>query len=315
MPGVAQLNSRIATRYASLFVCMVVAACGRAPTQSKPGGPSTVHSMIGTEPGTERDDNGLTMKLVWCPPGTVVMENITIEYQNVAGESLPVPGKAPGITRVNAVLTHGYWIGKYEVTQSEWKQVMHSEPWKEQQNASEGPNFPATFISWNDAVDFCTRLTAQEHTSGRLASRWEYSLPTEAQWERACRAGTETRFSFGDDEADLGQYAWFSGNAAKAGESYAHPIGQKKSNPWGLFDMHGNVYEWCRDTYSADLPGGRDPEVNRNVEPNVTRRVHRGGGWGTPATGCSSAIRYDHSPLARVDSLGFRVALSASGSK
>jgi formylglycine-generating enzyme required for sulfatase activity len=240
------------------------------------------------------------------------MQNIIVEYKLIGGETLPVPGKSPKIVPVEAVLTRGYWLAKYEVTQSEWKQVMHSEPWRGQENTEEGATCPATFVSWNDVVAFCKKLTVLERRSGRLPDGWEYRLFTEAQWEHACRAGTDTTFSFGDDDSDLGQFAWFSGNAAKAGERYAHPVGQKMANPWGIFDMHGNVYEWCRDTYAADLPGGRDPEVDLNIEPNVTRRVHRGRGWGAPASGCTSAIRYNHSPLARVDSLGFRVALIPS---
>lgn len=314
------LNPRSAIRSASLFALVLVAGCDGAPKESKSdrsdtGHAPAAHAIVGLEAGQVRDDNSLKMKLVWCPPGPITMENIKIEYQNTGGETLPVPGQSPEIVPVKVVLTRGYWIGKYEITQSEWKQVMQSEPWKGQENTKEGADFPATFVSWNDAVDFCAKFSAREATAGRLPGGWEYRLPTEAQWERACRAGTETKFSFGDDQSKLGRYAWFRGNAAKIGERYAHQIGQKTANRWGIFDMHGNVYEWCRDTHTEDLPGGRDPEVNRNEEPDVTRRVHRGGGWGAPAGGCSSAQRYDHSPLARVDSLGFRVALSRSAER
>ncbi len=273
---------------------------------------SVAESAVGTEAGQIRDDNSLKLPLAWCPAGTVTMQNVIVEYQNIGGETLPVPDKPPKIVPVNAVLTRGYWIGKYEITQFEWKQVMKSETWKGQENTQENATCPATFVSWNDAVAFCTELTRLERRAGRLPRGWEYGLPSEAQWEHACRAGTETKFCFGDDDSNLGQYAWFSGNAAKVGERYAHAVGQKQANAWGICDMHGNVYEWCRDTYTEHLPGGRDPEVNLNIEQNVTRRVHRGGGWGAPANGCRSAVRYDHSPLARVDSLGFRVALIPS---
>jgi len=132
-------------------------------------------------------------------------------------------------------------------------------------------------------------------------------LPTEAQWEYACRAGTATRFSFGDDESALADYGWFGGNVG--GEQYAHGVGQKRANPWGLYDMHGNVGEWCRDWYEATLSGGNDPE--RSV--GGSSRVLRGGGWVGPARHCRSAIRGKRPPANRDPYLGFRVALNPSG--
>ncbi len=129
-------------------------------------------------------------------------------------------------------LKKGYWLGKFEVTQFEWKQVMQTEPWKGQKFTKEGADYPATFVSWDDATDFCSKLTEQERQAGRLSNDWAYMLPTEAQWERACRARTETRFSFGDDQSKLGEYAWYGVNAFDAGEQYAHRVGQKKANPW-----------------------------------------------------------------------------------
>src|SRR5437762_9291015 len=104
-------------------------------------------------------------------------------------------------------------------------------------------------MSWNrptKSVEFCRKFTQDERDAGRLPETWEYTLPTEAQWERACRAGSESRYCFGDDPAKLGDYAWIRGNASEAGERYAHRVGRKKPNNWGLHDMHGNVWEWCR---------------------------------------------------------------------
>jgi formylglycine-generating enzyme required for sulfatase activity len=154
-------------------------------------------------------------------------------------------------------------------------------------------------------------LTEQERLAGRLPSEWEYTLPTEAQWERACRARTETKFNFGDDESKLGDYAWFRDNAFKAGEPYAHRVGQKTANPWGLCDMHGNVWEWCRDIYTEKLPGGRDPEVKRAGKTGRSNQVIRGASWGDGAGYCRSAFRLRDSPGDRNGILGFRVALSA----
>jgi formylglycine-generating enzyme required for sulfatase activity len=122
-------------------------------------------------------------------------------------------------------------------------------------------------------------MTNLERAAGRLPAGWEYTLPTEAQWERACRARTETRFSFGDDESNLGDYAWFEDNAWNAGEEFAHRVGLKKANPWGLHDMYGNVNEWCRDYFAEKLPGGRDPEVTADGK----YRIFRSGGFGATA--------------------------------
>jgi formylglycine-generating enzyme required for sulfatase activity len=267
------------------------------------------------------------MKLVWCPPGFVTMEQVqlvkdaattpvettekTDDDDVVIGEPVPEPipaTRAPThITPVKALVTRGYWLGKYEVSQSEWRQVMATEPWKGKNFTNEGDDFPATFVRWVDAMEFCRNLTERERNAGRLTDGGEYTLPTEAQWERACRARTESRFNFGDDESKLGEYAWFGGNPTLAGELYAHRIGLKKPNPWGLHDMHGNVWEWCRDYYAEKLPGGRDPEVTEKA----SYRVLRGGGWSNVASDTRSARRGWNSPDHRGDNSGFRVARSS----
>ncbi len=260
-----------------------------------------------TTPNEIRDDNGLELKLVWCPPGSVTMESV-----EVITESVPALLSTLKITPVKAVLKQGYWLGQYEVTQSQWKAVMKSEPWKSNPLLTKDrADSPATYVSWADAVEFCRRLTEHERGAGRLSNDWEYTLPTEAQWERACRAGTETSFSFGDDESKLGEYAWFYDNAANAvGEQYAHRVGQKKANPWGLCDMHGNVWEWCRDVYTQKLPGGRDPEVMPDEKTQESHRVRRGGGWGDLAALCRAALRGSDGPSSTNFDLGLRVALS-----
>ena len=113
--------------------------------------------------------------------------------------------------QVMAILTKGFWLGQHEVTQSEWRHVMRSMPWSGKQNIQEGDNYPATYVSWPDATSFCKKLTDAEHEAGRLAPRWAYTLPTEAQWEDACRAGKTSIFSFGDDPSVLSRYAWWGG--------------------------------------------------------------------------------------------------------
>jgi formylglycine-generating enzyme required for sulfatase activity len=267
--------------------------------------------MIGKEAGQVRDDNTLKMKLVWCAPGSFNMESV--EYIERNGEKLEI--RKP----VRTIITKGFWLGKFEVTQQEWKGVMNgvmnSEPWKDQPGVREGHDFPATYISWNDATDFCRKLTEQERVAGRLTNTWEYTLPNEAQWERACRARTDSDFSFGDDAAQLGEYAWFLDNARNAGEDFAHRVGQKKPNAWGLFDTHGNVREWCRDVFADDPPGGIDPEVTAEdqrafrVQGKVFR-VDRGGDWSSYAEYCRSSRRALFNAVDRRKDRGFRVALS-----
>jgi len=135
-----------------------------------------------------------------------------------------------------------------------------------------------------------------------------YRLPTEAEWEYACRAGTATRYSFGDDEARLGEFCWFDGNS----DDRTHEVGQKGANGIGLHDMHGNVWEWCWDWYAADYY--KEPPVDDPRGPSqATSRVIRGGGWGRDPRSVRSAYRYGCAPGNRLNDLGFRVARVQSG--
>ena len=285
-----------------LALCLVAVVTVVLLAQARPDEPSikraaTADPMRGKEPGEVRDDNGLKMKLVWCPPGKFKMGSPKSEKDRSEDEG-----------QVDVTLTQGFWLGKFELTQAEWKQLMGTEPWKGKRYTKEGPDFPATWVDWNDAIGFCRKLTKQERQAGRLPDDWEYMLPTEAQWERGCRAQTETTFSFGDDESKLDDYAWFAANAGAAGENYAHQVGQKKPNPWGLCDMHGNVWEWCRDIY-AEVPGGRDPEVKPDEKTRGWGRVFRGGSWFYSSYSCRSAHRYGGLPHNRHCNVGFRPAL------
>jgi len=223
---------------------------------------------------------GGTLKLI--PAGTFTMGQVEINAD----------------TRPHQVtLTNPYYIGIHEVTNAQWKRVMGSVPskWKDDVRPVEG-------VCWEDTVEFCRRLSAlpEEKSSGRV-----YRLPTEAEWEYACRAGTTTVFSFGDDELRLRGFGWFDGNS----ENQTHPVGQKAPNAWGLFDMHGNVWEWCSDWYGA-YPSG-DATDPKGL-PDASFRVRRGGGWLFTAGSCRSAYRHGHDPSLRSDSLGFRIALSPS---
>jgi formylglycine-generating enzyme required for sulfatase activity len=172
-------------------------------------------------------------------------------------------------------------------------------------NASsyKGPQIPVVQVSWDEAVEFCRKLSSlpEEKSAGR-----EYRLPTEAEWEYACRAGSTTEYSFSDGDSRLDEYAWFTKNSNKT----THPVGQKCPNGWGLYDMHGNVWEWCEDWHGDYRRGS----VTDPVGPSLASdRVYRGGGWNSSARGCRSAFRRSYTPDNRYGYLGFRVVLIPSG--
>jgi formylglycine-generating enzyme required for sulfatase activity len=191
-----------------------------------------------------------------------------------------------------------FYLGVCEVTQQQYEKVMGTRPWQGEEYVKEGPDYPAVYVSHDDAVEFCRRLSKQE--------RVEYRLPTEAEWEYACRGGTTTAYSIGDDAARLGQYAWYDKNAWNIGERYAHGVGQKRPNPWGLYDMHGNAWEWCQDWYG---PYGSQKVVSDPAGPaEGGRRVLRGGSFSHPSSLVRSANRSYNRPVNRFDLYGFRAA-------
>ena len=219
--------------------------------------------------------NSIGMKLKLIPAGKFTMGD--------GSEAHPV------------TLTMPFYLGIYAVTQEEYQRVMGINPSK-----FKGARNPVENVSWDDAVEFCRKLSAmpEEKKAGRV-----YRLPTEAEWEYACRAGSETAYSFGNDE-ELGEYAWYEGNSAER----PHPVGQKKPNAWGLYDMHGNVWEWCNDRY-GDYPKGAASDPTGANEGSD--RVIRGGCWYNKAAGGCRSVRRDlYAPGNTYNSLGFRVALS-----
>ncbi len=195
-------------------------------------------------------------------------------------------------------LTRAFYMGVHEVTQEQYERVMGTNP-----SNFKGASNPVEQVYWKDAVQFCQRLSAlpEEKAAGRV-----YRLPTEAEWEYACRAGSQTRYIFGDGESDLVQHAWLDNNS----DSKTHPVGKKKPNAWGLYDMHGNVWEWCSDWY-GDYPSGAvcDPTGPQTG----SLRVLRGGGWSSGAARCRSASRSWAYPSARFNYYGFRLVLSPPG--
>ena len=230
---------------------------------------------------------GATMEFVWIEPGTFTMGSPDSELERGLDE-----GPQHEVT-----ISRGFYLGKYEITQAQWEAVMGTTPWSGQDFVQANPNHPAVYISWEDVQELIARLN--EAAGGEV-----YRFPSEAEWEYACRAGTTTRWSFGDDESRLGEYAWYYDNAWSAGLQYAQPVGTKLPNPWGLFDMHGNVWEWCQDwlgEYTSD--NQTDPTGPAAGSTRVVRGVH----FGHYARNTRSAYRYYYSPSSRNGRIGARL--------
>jgi sulfatase modifying factor 1 len=257
-----------------------------------PWPPETL-AFAGKKAGEEWSENGLSMNFCWCPAGTFVMGSPKDEKEREFNRTSE--------DQLEATLTKGFWLGKYELTQGQWESVMGTDllqqadgawvqiHWEnknegyydtwwdmnrlklraqrrarrpEEQNYGEGPSYPMYFVNHLEATDFCLKLTARERRAGRLPPGWEYRLPTEAQWEYACRAGTKTATAFGDRlssrQADFDGSLPYNGAAQGPKLDRMQPVGSYQSNGWGLCDMHGNAWEWCRD-WDGQRPGGRIP--------------------------------------------------------
>lgn len=260
--------------------------------------------------------NSIGMKLVLIPEGTFQMGSPPNEKGSLDDER-----------QHEVTLTRDYYLGAFEVTQSQYEKVMGKNPsFFQGKNIEQripakinpetgrtieeakifpvdSANHPAEGVSWDDAVEFCKRLSAlpDEKTAGRV-----YRLPTEAEWEYACRAGSKTAFCFGDEPDLLKEYAWFS----DISDSKTHPVGEKKPNVWGLYDMHGNVLEWCADIYSEYPKVAVKDPAGSFERSNL--RVTRGGYRGSGAIDCRSASRKRSPSGYRFSGLGFRVALSST---
>ena len=245
------------------------------PKRTAPGGAQPPKSRGRLSPGQKRTFAGFEM--IWCPPGEFLMGSPAREANRDDDERChPV------------VLSRGFWLGKYPVTQEQWELVMGSNP----SRFTADPRLPVERVSWNDCQDFLRYLNAD--------GAGEFRLPTEAEWEYACRAGSATAYCFGDDAAQLGHYAWYSDNA----NGQTAPLGQLKPNAWNLHDMHGNVCEWCQDWYGV-YP---DDTITDPSGPGSSRyRVLRGGTWYGGGGECRSASRGNGPAGFQDDQTGLRL--------
>jgi formylglycine-generating enzyme len=285
---------------AAMFVALLMVGCGEddtatsAPEPSREPSPAPVNLSTSAVEGKPFAIADLSMDMLWVKPGTFEMGSPNTEV-----------GRGKNETRHTVTLTEGYWLGKHEVTQSQWGKVMGSNP-----SRYKGGDRPVETVSWTEVTSFCAKLTASERAAGRLPAGMTYQLPTEAQWEYACRAGTKTAFSFGDElTAKDANYAY---DGFGTGLQRTSDVGEYPANGWGFHDMHGNVWEWCQDWY-GDYPRGavRDP-----VGPAVgSTRVRRGGSWNSTAIHARSANRSRVVPAAGGFSLGFRLSLRPPASK
>jgi formylglycine-generating enzyme required for sulfatase activity len=253
----------------------------------------SLERLLSLQPG-ETITNSLGMILLWIKPGEFQMGSPSNEPERDLIE-LQHPVR----------LTRGFWLGNTEVTQGAWEALtgvgvaaQRDKMNKELPLRGEGKQYPIYYVTWEEAMDFCRRLTELERGEGRLPDGCVYTLPTEAQWEYACRAGTTTPYA-----GNIELLAWYSSNS----NGSTQPVATKRPNPWGLFDMHGNVWEWCLDWYSEYAPG---QAVDPRGPASGTSHVGRGGAWSYRASVCRSAVRLKLAANFRSNLVGFRVALA-----
>jgi len=214
---------------------------------------------------------------------------IAADMVTIPSGSFRMGGAGDDEKPIHNVQIKSFKMGKYEVTQAQWKGVMGSNP-----SNFRGDNRPVEQVSWNDIQSFLGKLNKQ---SGKT-----FRLPSEAEWEYAARAGTSSKWSWGNSEGSAGSYVWYGKNSG----SKTHPVGQKKPNAFGLYDMHGNVWEWVQDNWH-DSYRGAPSDGSVWSGGNGRDRVFRGGSWGYGAVGLRSAYRSDSSPGDRYDDIGFRL--------
>lgn len=259
----------------------------------------------GNMAGESRSIAGI--ELAWCPAASFTM-----------GSPPDEPERRPDEGQVQVTLSRGFWMAKYETTQGDFKRIVGTLPGDLTAQLPEGDRYPVGNVNFAQAEAYAAALTRRARDAGDILLDWEFRLPTEAQWEYAARAGTTTATAFGNSLTSLqANFAGRSYNTAEQGPALGHAVtvGSYPPNPWGIYDMHGNTFEWCRDWYSQLLPGGTDPDLHDAVgaaTPNPDgslSRSRRGGSWGDDGWACRSALRLKFEPERGFDHIGFRVVL------
>jgi formylglycine-generating enzyme required for sulfatase activity len=236
----------------------------------------------------------LDLAMIWVPPGSFMMGD---DPENVDTSD-------NGISKVRVTILKGFWLGRTLITQKQWQSIMGttieslwSQRGKDVALVGTGDDMPMYLVNWNECMEFCRRLTVIDRKAGHLPSDCHYTLPAEAEWEYACRAGADRAYDTGDREDDMDRAGWYSGNS----NGSVHPVGIKSPNAWGFYDMHGNVWEWCRDWFQ----NGADSNLDLGSE---SPRAERGGCWASYAWDCRSSNRLRKEP-SEFGYLGFRLAL------
>lgn len=295
--GIISIRNVVAVLACCVFINFAPAA--------DPATKLTPQSMVGKKPG-DQTKNSINQKFCWCPAGSYKMGTPSTEAHRSYDED-----------QVDVTLTQGFWISKYEVTEREYKLIRNRSP-----KVSYGEDFPVVDMRSGDARQFAEKLTEHGQKAGAIAKNWIYAIPTEAEWEYACRADTTTAYSFGSSVNNLAGHGNFADQQLRQHDDstfrYAHkklddgfaklaPVGSFEPNAWGIHDMHGNAWEWCADSYFEKLPGGVNPIANgKGAERG---RVIRGGSWLSHAHYCRSAMRQAHHDLNSAPYIGFRVVL------
>ncbi len=283
----------------ALRVCLITLfACERDAALAPPD------AFDGGTAGEIREIGGI--KTAWCPAGSFVM-----------GSPLDEPERRPGEAQKRVTLTKGFWIAQFEATQRDWTRIVGALPGPLTDELPAGDDLPVGNMSFGEAEAFTHALTDLAHADLSLPTHWEFRLPTEAQWEYAARAGTTTATAFGDSlsstQANFRGEHPYNGGAVGPSLGRAVAVGSYPPNGWNIYDMHGNIYEWCRDWYHIDYPGGADPDLHdaeKTATPNDTgarSRARRGGAWTDLGWPCRSAFRLRFEPERRYDHIGFRV--------